>query len=116
LIAGLVASLPKASLPTSGRPHTAFLLKAESDGQLWKILVFHEDEIGVVDTLAIGDACAIVGRLEVHVAEDSLGRRRVAFCAIAKQVMALRLRSPMKARASSFAAPPMAGGVVARPG
>jgi hypothetical protein len=114
LIAGLVVSLPKAAIPANGRPHTAFLLKAESDDRIWKIIVFHDDEIGIVDTLAIGDACSIVGRLDVHVAEDSLGRRRVAFCAVAKQVMALRGRSSEKARASRFVQPPMAGGFVRR--
>jgi hypothetical protein len=115
LIAGLVASLPKASIPANGRPHTAFLLKAESDDRIWKIIVFHDDEIGIVDTLAIGDACSIVVRLEVNVAEDSLGRRRVAFCAVAKQVVALRGRSSEKARVSRFLEPPKAGGIVARP-
>jgi hypothetical protein len=112
LVAGLVCSLPKAAIPANGRLHTAFHLKAESDGQIWKITVFHEDEIGVVDTLAIGDACSIVGRLDVHVAEDSLGRKRIAFCAVAKQLMLLRARSAAKARASSFFEPPTAGGIV----
>jgi hypothetical protein len=42
----------------NGRPHTAFNVKAESDGQIWKITAYDEDEIGGLETLAIGDACA----------------------------------------------------------
>jgi hypothetical protein len=87
-------------------------VRAESDGQVWKILAYHEDEIGGLDTLAIGDACAIVGSLDVHAAEDRLGRRRIAYCVTAKQLLLLRARSAVKAAATSFFEPPMAGGVV----
>jgi hypothetical protein len=110
LIAGLVCSLPKTSL--NGRPHTTFFVRAESDGQIWKITVFHEDEIGVADTLAIGDAIALTGSLNVRPEKDRLGRKRIAFCAVAKQLMLLRARSAAKARASSFFEPPTAGGIV----
>jgi hypothetical protein len=63
----------------------------------------------------LGDACSIVGRLDVHVAEYRLRRKRIAFCAVAKQLMLLRVRSAAKARASSFFEPPAAGGFVQRP-
>jgi Single-strand binding protein family len=112
LIAGLVCSLPRPSIPANGRPHTAFHLKAESDGQIWKVTVFHEDEIAVVDALAVGDAVALTGNLDVHPEEDRLGRRRIAYCVVAKQLLLLRARSAAKARATSFFDPPTAGGIV----
>jgi hypothetical protein len=112
LVAGLICSLPRPSIPANGRPHTAFHLKAESDGQIWKVFVFHEDEVPLIDALAVGDACSIVGQLDVHVAEDSLGRRRIAYCVVAKQLLLLRARSAAKARATSFFEPPTAGGFV----
>jgi hypothetical protein len=110
LLAGVVCSVPKASISDS-RPHMTFRLPAESDGQVWKITAFDEDQIGV-ETLAIGDACAIVGSLDVHAAEDSLGRRRIAFCVTARQLLLLRSRSAVKAAATSFLEPPTAGGAV----
>jgi hypothetical protein len=41
-----------------------------------------------------------------HGAEDNLGRRRNAFCIVAKQLLLLRARSAAKAAASSFYEPP----------
>jgi hypothetical protein len=45
LIAGIVCSPAKASL--NGRPHSTFYLRSESDGQLWKVVTYHEDELRV---------------------------------------------------------------------
>jgi hypothetical protein len=97
LIAGLVASLPKPS--TNGRPHSTFFLRAESDGQIWLVKIFHEDEITVVDNLAINDAVAFTGSLEVRAEEDRQGRKRIAFSVVAKQLLVLQRRSRMKAAA-----------------
>ncbi len=76
------------------------------------MIVRHEDELGIIDTLAVGDVLSVVGVLDVHVEEDRQRRRRVAFSIIAKQFLLLRHRSRAKAAATSFLEPPMAGGFV----
>jgi hypothetical protein len=58
------------------------------------------------------NAVALTGNLDVHPEEDRLGRRRIAYCVVAKQLLLLRARSAAKARATSFFEPPTAGGFV----
>jgi hypothetical protein len=75
--------------------------------------IFHEDEIAGLNTLVVGDAIAVTGSLDVHAAEDRLGRKRIAFCIIAKQLLTLRGRSTVKAAATRFLdEPPQSGGFV----
>jgi hypothetical protein len=114
LLAGSIASCPKSSL--SPKPHTWFNIRSEGENdRIWRAVVFDEEELGpAVSLLAVGDACAIVGKLDVHVATDSLGRKRIAFCVTVKQLLLLRRRSPAAVRASNFLEPPAAGGIVAR--
>jgi hypothetical protein len=100
LIAGTICSPAKASL--NGRPHTTFLLKAETDGQIWRAIVYDEEELRVTETLTVGDACAIVGQLEVRAEQDKFGRSRIGFNVTAKQILLLRARSAVKAAAAGF--------------
>jgi hypothetical protein len=115
LLAGSVLTPPRSCL--SPKPHSWFNLRSEGDNErTWRCVVFDEDELGpAVSLLAVGDACAIVGKLDVHAATDSLGRKRIAFCVTVKQLLLLRRRSPAAIRASSFLEPPAAAGIVARP-
>jgi hypothetical protein len=115
LLAGSVLTAPKSRLDP--KPHTWFNLRCEDENdRTWRAVVFDEEELGgAVSLLAVGDACAIVGKLDVHAAEDSLGRKRIAFCVTVKQILILRRRSPAAVRASNFLEPPAAGGIVARP-
>src|SRR5262245_21398170 len=115
LLAGSVQTAPKSCL--SPKPHAWFNRRSEGDNErTWRCTVFDEEELGpAVSLLAVGDACAIVGKLDVHVATDSLGRKRIAFCVTVKQLLLLRRRSPAAVRASNFLEPPAAGGIVARP-
>jgi hypothetical protein len=114
LLAGSVLTAPRSCL--SPKPHSWFNLRSEGDNErVWRCVVFDEDEFGpAASLLAVGDACAIVGKLDVRVAADSLGRERIAFCVTVKQLLVLRRRSAMKARSTDFFEPPSAGGIVAR--
>jgi hypothetical protein len=100
LLAGIVCSQAKASL--NGRPHSTFLLKAEADGQPWRVTVLDEDELRVTETLTVGDACAVVGQLAVGAEQDKLGRSRISYNVTAKQILLLRARSAVKAAAASL--------------
>jgi len=109
LLAGAVSSRPKSCL--NPKPHTWFNL-AEEGGRVWRIIFFDEDEINAVSLLAAGDPLAVSGTLHIHPATDSQGRRRLAFEVVGKQILILRSRSAAKARATSFFAPPAAGGII----
>jgi hypothetical protein len=91
-------------------------LRSEGDDErVWRAITYDEDELGpAISLLAVGDACAIVGKLDVHAATDALGRKRIAFCVTVKQILILRRRSLAAVRASNFLEPPAAGGIVAR--
>jgi hypothetical protein len=67
---------------------------------VWKIRVNHEEELRVTETLAVGDACAIVGELGVRAEHDKLGRSRISCNVTAKQILLLRARSAVKAAAA----------------
>jgi hypothetical protein len=95
--AGCVLSRPKFCL--NRKPHAWFNLR---DERIWRVTAYAEDEIGGLDTLAVGDALSVVGALDVHAAEESQGRKRIAYCVTARQLLLLRSRSPAKASASSF--------------
>ena len=78
--------------------HGFFHLKAESDGQIWKIVALDENEIGV-ERLQIGDGVAITGMLDVRAEADKAGNRRIGFNVQARQVLFLRGRSVTRAAA-----------------
>jgi hypothetical protein len=82
------------------KPHTWFNLRAEGDERIWRVIIYHEDEIPGTDRLALGDILAVAGVLNLHPATDSLGRRRLAFEIIGRQLLLLRLRSSERARAA----------------
>src|SRR5262245_43895141 len=109
LLAGSVLTAPKSRLDP--KPHQWFNLRAEGgDERVWRAITYDEDELNpAIGLLTRGDSVAIVGRLDVHAAEDSLGRKRIAFVVIVKQILILRRRSPAAVRASNFLEPPAAG-------
>lgn len=97
LLAGTLVSVPKNLNPCNGRPHVTFLLRPDgADQQIWKITAKDENELGC-ERLSFGDAVAIVGTLQIGVECDRAGRRRISFCAEAKQILFLRGRSVAKA-------------------
>jgi hypothetical protein len=96
LLAGIVCSAPKSL--KSGHPHVTFNLRAEGDGQIWRISALDENEIGA-ERLALGDAIAVTGQLDVGVEADRAGRRRVAYRCEAKQILFLRNKSIVRAAA-----------------
>src|SRR5262245_18580241 len=112
LLAASVTTAPKSRLDPI--PHTYFNLRCEGDERIWRGVFFDEDEINAVGLLAVGDSLSVVGLLNIHPATDSLGRRRLAFEVIGRQLLLLRRRSPAAVRASNFLDPPAAGGIVAR--
>jgi hypothetical protein len=101
LLAGSIASRPKSSL--SPRPHSWFNLRSEGDERIWRVVIYHEDEVPGVDRLAIGDVLSVAGVLDIHPVLDSQGRKRLAYEVIGQQIMLLRLRSSEKARAMGLA-------------
>jgi hypothetical protein len=113
LLAGSVLSLPRSCL--NPKPHAWFNLRSEGDERIWRVTVYDEDEVGGVDTLAVGDVLSVVGLLNIHPVTDSQGRKRLAYEVIGRQLLLLRLRSSERARAMGFYEPPKAGGFVARP-
>jgi hypothetical protein len=110
LIAGVVASSPRSRLDP--KPHVWFNIRSEGDERIWRVTILDEDEVGGAETLRPGDALSVVGALDVHAAQDARGYKRIAYCLVAKQLLLLRNRSPVKAAASSFFEEPMAGGVI----
>jgi hypothetical protein len=78
LLAGCVVPRPKSCL--NPKPHSWFNLRSEGDERIWRVTAYDEDEIGGLDTPAVGDALSVVGALDIHAAEDSQGRRRIAYC------------------------------------
>ena len=112
LIAGIICSHPKNLNPANGHPHMIF--NVAEGGQVWRVSAEDQAELGT-ERLMFGDAVAVVGLLDIHVEADRAGRRRVAFCVEAKQILFLRNRSIVKAAAmhehqtmaSGFARPPI---------
>jgi hypothetical protein len=109
LLAGSIASKPQSKLDP--RPHTSFNLRSEGDERIWRVIIYHEDEVPGVDRLALGDVLAVAGVLNLHPATDSQGRRRLAFEVVGRQILLLRIRSSERARATFFE-PSMANGAV----
>jgi hypothetical protein len=90
LIAGVVESLPNAQpFPAQGRPRTDVKIRSEDSGRATLFLVrgFDEqaDELGL---LAIGDAVAIAGKLEIESKDGKVG-----ILVIANQTMPIVRRS-----------------------
>jgi hypothetical protein len=106
LLAGSIASRPISH--RDPKPHTSFALRGEGDSRIWKVIIYHEDEVPGVDPLAQGDVLAVAGVLNLHPATDSLGRRRLAFEVVGRQLLLLRIRSSERAKAASFYESPMA--------
>ena len=86
LLAGIVCSAPKNLNPANGRPHMVFLLRAEGDGQVWKISALDEREVGV-ERLSLGDAVAVTGHLDIGIEVDKAGNRRIAYRMEAHQIL-----------------------------
>ena len=100
LLAGSVVSRPQPRLDP--KPHTWFNLRSEGDERIWRVIIYHEDEVPGVDRLALGDVLAVAGVLNLHPAMDSQGRRRLSFEVIGRQILLLRIRSSERARAAFF--------------
>jgi hypothetical protein len=92
---GSVGNKPKNSNPHGKPPNMNFLL-VEPDGTVWKVTALDETELGC-ERLAFGDAVAIQGQLNVHAECDREGRKRIAHCVTARQILFLRGRSVTKA-------------------
>jgi hypothetical protein len=92
LVAGIVATQPKSEpFPAKGKPHCEVGIRAEGEGRsvIYKVIGF-EAEMEELELLAIGDAVAVQGALQV----ESQGSKVVGIYIIARMVMALARRSP----------------------
>jgi hypothetical protein len=100
LLAGSVVSRPQPRLDP--KPHTWFNLRSEGDERIWRVTIYHEDEVPGIDRLAAGDVLSVVGLLNIHPVMDK-GKKRLAYEVIGRQLLLLRLRSSERARAMAFA-------------
>jgi hypothetical protein len=98
LLAGIVCSVPKNLNPANGSLHMVFHLRAEGDGQIWRIRAKDKNEIGA-ERLALGDGVAVTGVLDIRAEADREGRKRIGFRVQARQILFLRGRSITKAAA-----------------
>jgi hypothetical protein len=88
-----------------------FNLRAEGDGQVWRITAEDENEVGV-ERLNLGDAVAVTGRLDIGIEVDKAGNRRISYRMEAHQILFARARSVAKAAAMIHDSQPMSGGAV----